>query len=215
MRVAGIEPATPTWKDGILPLNYTRLGFSLMRTRKPEIIDKVKYVKKMKKSENNYLHTTATTLPAIYLMGITARTNNAAEMDPKRAKIGSMMQRFFSEKIFNKIPNRKNPGVTFSVFTNYESDFNDDYTYFLGEEVMSLKPAEGLEQLIIPAQTYTQFTAGPGQMPQVVIDMWQKIWRMSSGILGGERAYIADFEIYDERSKNPKQAIVDIYIGVK
>ena len=24
-RVAGIEPAYPTWKDGVLPLNYTRI----------------------------------------------------------------------------------------------------------------------------------------------------------------------------------------------
>ena len=25
-RVAGIEPARPAWKAGVLPLNYTRLG---------------------------------------------------------------------------------------------------------------------------------------------------------------------------------------------
>ena len=28
-RVTGIEPASPAWKAGILPLNYTRMGASL------------------------------------------------------------------------------------------------------------------------------------------------------------------------------------------
>ena len=27
-RVMGIEPTQPAWKAGILPLNYTRIGFS-------------------------------------------------------------------------------------------------------------------------------------------------------------------------------------------
>lgn len=34
-------------------------------------------------------------------------------------------------------------------------------------------------------------------------------------MLGGARAYIADFEIYDESSSDPHSAIVDIYIGIK
>ncbi|WP_232202676.1 hypothetical protein [Rickettsia montanensis] len=52
-------------------------------------------------------------------------------------------------------------------------------------------------------------------MPKVVIDMWQKIWHMDAAMLGGERAYIADFEIYDARSSDPHNAIVDIYIDIK
>ncbi len=52
-------------------------------------------------------------------------------------------------------------------------------------------------------------------MPKVVIDMWQKIWNMNTAMLEGERAYIADFEIYDERSSDLNNAIVDIYIGIK
>lgn len=39
---------------------------------------------------------------------------------------------------------------------------------------------------------------------------------MDAAMLGGERAYIADFEIYDERSSDPPHnAIFDIYIGIK
>jgi nucleotidyltransferase substrate binding protein (TIGR01987 family) len=45
--------------------------------------------------------------------------------------------------------------------------------------------------------------------------MWQNIWKMNTADLGGKRAYIADFEVYDERSQNPEQAVLDIYIGIK
>ncbi|BBJ31369.1 hypothetical protein RAS_04780 [Rickettsia asiatica] len=52
-------------------------------------------------------------------------------------------------------------------------------------------------------------------MPKVVMDIWQKIWKMDAAMLEGERAYIADFEIYDERSSDLHNAVVDIYIGIK
>jgi len=45
--------------------------------------------------------------------------------------------------------------------------------------------------------------------------MWQNIWKMNVADLGGIRAYIADFEVYDERSQNPEQAVLDIYIGIQ
>lgn len=38
---------------------------------------------------------------------------------------------------------------------------------------------------------------------------------MSANDLGGERVYIADFEIYDQRAADPSNAIADIYIGIK
>ena len=34
-RVAGIEPAQPAWKAGVLPLNYTRLIFSALSVLLP------------------------------------------------------------------------------------------------------------------------------------------------------------------------------------
>ena len=52
-------------------------------------------------------------------------------------------------------------------------------------------------------------------MPAVCIDMWQNIWKMNAADLGGQRAYIADFEVYYERSQNPEQAVLDIYIGIQ
>jgi len=155
-------------------------------------------------------------LPLMNLVGITARTSNIDEMNPTMAKIGPTMQRFFMEGVQDKIFNRKNPGRTFAVYTNYESDEKGAYTYFLGEEVTSFKEVrEEFEMLTIPMQTYSKWTSNPGKMPEVVINMWQNIWKMDSSALGGKRAYLADFEIYDERSQDPNDSVLDIYVGIK
>ncbi len=160
--------------------------------------------------------TTIEQLPAIKLVGIAVRTSNIEEMNPDTAKIGAAMQQFFMEGMQTKISRRKNPGKAFAVYTNYESDEHGEYDYFLGEEVDDFADVpHRFEILTIPAQTYVKFTSNPGRMPDVVIDMWQNIWKMNNSELGGQRAYIADFEVYDERSKDPSNAVLDIYIGIK
>jgi predicted transcriptional regulator YdeE len=155
-------------------------------------------------------------LHEIKLVGITVRTANNREMDSSTAKIGATMGKFFMEGIQNKIPNRKNPGKVFAVYTNYESDEHGEYDYFMGEEVDNFEDLpEGFEALIIPSQDYVKFTSNPGQMPGVIINMWQNIWKMGPSELGGARTYIADFQIHDERSHDPNNAIIDVYIGIK
>ena len=156
------------------------------------------------------------TLPAIKLVGITARANNANEGNPDTAKIPPTLQKYFQNQVPQKITHQKKPGVTYCVFTNYESDATGDYTYFVGEEVTTFEDSsEGLETLTIPEQTYAKFTTNQGPMPQVCIEAWQEIWKMGPAELGGERSYISDFEIYDERTIDPSNTVFDIYIGLR
>lgn len=153
--------------------------------------------------------------PALKLLGLSAKTSNQKEMDPKTAVIGKTFERFFSEKIGENLPSCCSDSL-FAVYTEYESDFNGSYTYFLGVEVSDFDSVpKMLSTLLIPAQTYTQFTTEPGAFPNVVIKAWENIWKMDKASLGGERAYLADLEIYDARSHNPQQAIIDILIGLK
>ncbi len=152
-------------------------------------------------------------LSQIKLVGISVRTNNAKEQDPATAQIGITAQRYFQEAMSSKISHRKNPGVTWAVYTDYESDFNGDYTYFIGEEVSSKDEIAGLESLMIPPQTYTKFTTESDVMPHVCITAWQKIWQMKD--LESQRNYVADFEIYDERARDPQNTVLDIYIGIQ
>lgn len=155
--------------------------------------------------------------PEIKLIGIKGvRTSNAKEFNPETNTIGAIMNRYFGEAIFNTIPNRIAPMTTYAVYTDYESDYNGEYTYFLGEAVESFDNVpEGLDTLVIPAQTYAVFTTQQGPLPYVVIDEWQKIWNMTAADFGDERAYIADFELYDHRSADYQNAVADIYIGIK
>lgn len=152
----------------------------------------------------------------IKLVGLTARTNNKNEMNPQTSKIGELAGRFWSHHMADQIFNRKNPGVTLSVYTEYDSNEQGDYTYFIGEEVNVFKDISAdFQKLTIPAAKYKKFTIPPGKMPEVVINAWQQIWKMSANDFGGERAYVADFEVYDERASDAANASLDIYIGIK
>ncbi|MDF3047018.1 MAG: putative transcription activator [Candidatus Midichloriaceae bacterium] len=159
---------------------------------------------------------TFTELPEIKLVGITCRTSNASEMNPLTAKIGQMIQKYQDEGIASKIPNLKNPVATYCVYTEYENDFNGEYTYFIGAEVSSFDEVPSdLCKLTIKNQRYAKFTNGPAPMPGVCIDMWQSIWAMNSEELGGKRKYSADFEVYDERAYDLNNATLDIYIALE
>lgn len=160
---------------------------------------------------------TVSALEEIKLVGIKTRTNNKQIFEQNTAtnKIAETVAKYFHNGLAEKIQHRKNPGTTFCVYAEYESDVNGDYTYFIGEEVTSFDDLPpGFEKLIIPAQAYAKFTNQAGPMPDVCIDMWKKIWNMNDAELGGKRAYIADFEIYDARSADHNDAVLDIYIGV-
>lgn len=150
------------------------------------------------------------------IVGIKVRTNNQLEVNSLEGQIFPLVKQYFHQNVAASILNRTHPETTFCVYIDYESDHKGDYTYFIGEEVDSFKDVpDGLETLIIPAQTYTKFTNGPGSMPDVVRKPWQQIWQMTTEELGGTRSYIADFEVYDERSRDHQNIVLDIYLGIQ
>lgn len=157
-------------------------------------------------------------LPEIKLVGITTRTNNTYifEADPTTNPIAATVQKYFHGGLNQSIPHRKNPGTTYCAYTDYESDHNGNYTYFIGEEVTSFDNLpDGFSKLTIPAQNYAKFTNGPAPMPAVCVEAWQKIWQMPQEDLGGRRGYSTDFELYDERATDHSNVVLDIFIGLK
>lgn len=156
-------------------------------------------------------------LPTLNLVGLTIRTNNKDEMNPDSAKIGKLAGSYWQTQIANQIQHRTHPGITYAVYTEYESNEHGDYTYFIGEAVDSLagQDLSQFKTITIPESKYQKFTTESGQIPEVIISAWQKIWAMHTDDLGGKRKYIADFEIYDQRAATPNQAVIDIYIGIE
>jgi len=154
-------------------------------------------------------------LGQMLLIGIQVRTNNRQEQQWDQGRIFPCVQKYFHQQLAAHIPNRKNPGTTICAYTDYESDYNGDYIYFIGEEVsdFDILP-EGFFSLVVPKQSYSKFTTNPGAMPDVLANAWQKIWQMTDENLGGRRRYHTDFEVYDQRAANHSNLVLDIYIGL-
>lgn len=153
---------------------------------------------------------------AILLVGLKARTTNAAELKGGAdAKIGPTVGRFMSDQWPQNIQDQVESGVMYSVYTEFESDENGPYTYFIGVAVSSFEHVpEGLSTLEIPAQRYCKWAVGPGPTPEACVEAWQAIWQMNEEDFGGKRRYLADFERYDQRAANPNDACFDIYLGL-
>ena len=152
--------------------------------------------------------------PGFYVVGITARTNNAQEMSGN-GKIGDVWQTFLQPSLVAKIPNKI--GVDpIAVYTDYETDHTGHYTYLLGLPVISTEslPAS-LTCKHIPPGRYAIFSSARGPVKQVVPELWQRIWSMSPDELGGERAFRTDYEIYDQRAADPENAQIDVYVGLR
>lgn len=149
------------------------------------------------------------------LVGLVVHTSYQQELTHQTSNIAVLVERYQQEGIPGMIPHRKNPGVTISAYTEYETDYRGNYVFFIGEEVSAFDSLpHGLSPLIIPEGIYTKFTTHPGAIPGIIIDAWQKIWQMSDAELGGKRHYHTDFQVCDERAKDEAHAIMDIYVGI-
>lgn len=147
-------------------------------------------------------------IEGFYLTGITVRTNNSSGAAAK--DIPALWQRFFAEQISDKIPHKISEAL-YCVYTDYESDYTGDYTTLLGCRVSSLAEIpEDMQGLKIATGNYTYFEAKGKMEEGFVFQKWTEIWQADL-----ERSYTADFEVYDQRSQDPENAFVPIYIALK
>jgi predicted transcriptional regulator YdeE len=153
-------------------------------------------------------------VPAFEVIGISCRTDNAREAAGEGC-IGKQWGRLFGEGVLGRIPNRTDQNIV-AVYAEYASDKDGEYTHVVGARVGTdaVAPA-GMVKVTVPAGTYAVFTSERGPVEQVVPETWMRIWEVPKPEPGGDRAFRADFEVYDERAADPKNAVVDIYIGVR
>lgn len=148
------------------------------------------------------------------VVGITARTSNAKEMSGEGI-IGKFWARLFQENLLAQIPDKADQNIV-AVYTDYASDHNGEYTYLLGARVKNAgKLPEGMVAKTIPAGSYAVFTSDKGAAYEVVPRAWQKINSLPKSRPGGDRVYRADYEIYDQRARDPQNSVVDVYVGVR
>lgn len=149
------------------------------------------------------------------IIGISARTTNAQEA-AGNGVIPKQWDKFYKETILDKIPNKADSAI-YVVYTDYTSDRNGEYGYIIGAKVRdaSAVPA-GMVSKTVSSGKYAVITSERGSIPKVIVEAWQQIWGLEDqGQLGGKRAYKTDFEVYDQRARDPKDSQIDIYVGVK
>ncbi|WP_186644100.1 GyrI-like domain-containing protein [Fluviispira vulneris] len=148
-----------------------------------------------------------------FLVGIETRTQNSLEIKGE-GKIPSLWNEFLNTfKLDRKISND-----IYAVYSNYESDENGQYDYFIGYEIAdpdkylnddryAVKQIEvGKYSVISPIHKLSE---------NVAYNTWQKIWQMNAKQLGGERLFHTDFEVYTNEKKNGQHSLVNIYLSLK
>jgi predicted transcriptional regulator YdeE len=141
-----------------------------------------------------------------HILGIALKTSN--EKGRAEREIPAHWNRFFTERIADKIPNKLNNTI-FSLYTDYEGDFTKPYSCLIGYEVPELKNIPpGLTGRIIPEAEYALFLAS-GTFPTSVITTWQKIWTSPL-----KRAYTVDFEVYPPDFSTQINPKIKIYISL-
>lgn len=138
------------------------------------------------------------------ISGFSIRTTNANEMSPDTAKIGTLHQYFD----INTTVDYELGARLYGVYFDYESDASGEFSVLSGADKVD-SSTETLEQVILAAGEYMIFEA-KGEMPQVVIETWMKVWDyFSDENSPHQRAYTTDFEFYKSQDE------VEVYISIK
>lgn len=146
-------------------------------------------------------------LKSVHVIGIAVRTSNLQGKADK--DIPALWQTFLETSVADKLLNRVG-NETYCVYTEYESDHNAPYTVLIGCPVSNLDTVpEGMKGIVIREGDYEKFVAKGNIMQGAIWQEWQNIWQSNI-----ERTYHTDYEVYDERSENPQDAEVDIFVGV-
>lgn len=144
-------------------------------------------------------------LIGLALKNKTTNTNGQSAID-----CGNLWQQFEQGNYAARI-SAKLSEVVYAVYYNYEGDYRQPFSYFIGCQVNAgTTVPEDMSALEVPGGKYQKFIA-KGKMPDCIADAWKNIWA-SADI---NRAYNFDFEVYDERSRDWNNATVAIYLSVK
>ena len=142
------------------------------------------------------------------IAGLMIRTTN--ENQQALNDITQLWQDFMGKDIPGSISNKADENF-YCVYTDYEGDHTQPYSVLLGCKIEdATKVPEGLTARSFSGGKYEKFTSERGKLMEgIVAETWFKIWESDL-----DRTYSADFEVFDERARNPEDAQVDIFIGV-
>lgn len=138
------------------------------------------------------------------LAGFTKRIRNSEALQNQSDTIEALHYAFI-----DKVEVDYSQGARlYGVYHHYQNGQQGDYSIFVGTDTEHIEESKPLTKMTIPGGKYLVFS-GRGEMPHVVMEVWQNIWRyFDQADCKFERAFDVDFEYY--RSKNT----VVVYISV-
>ncbi|MGA4995782.1 GyrI-like domain-containing protein [Nonomuraea bangladeshensis] len=140
------------------------------------------------------------------VVGWVVRTSNADEMDPARARLPALWQRAGAPGVFAHVPGRIDENL-YAVLTDYESDHNGAYTQIVGVGVRTApRLPEGMVAVRVPARQALLVEAR-GQLPQALVEAWQRVWKHTESGGVPPRAFTTDVEVHHPDG-------VDLYLAI-
>ena len=144
-----------------------------------------------------------TRVKKLMIAGISTVTNNEFEMSEENGKIAQLWEDYFANDVYKKTFDKANSDFMYGVYSDYESDVTGNYKITVGVEVTKAKNA-----IVIEDKKYLVFTK-QGELPMVVVELWEEIWDYFEKNSEYERAFEIDFEKY------AKEDEIEIFVSIK
>ncbi|MDX9961522.1 MAG: GyrI-like domain-containing protein [Aliarcobacter sp.] len=144
-----------------------------------------------------------TRIKKLMIAGISEVTNNETEMSEESGKIAALWENYFEKDIYKKTFDKSNSDFMYGVYSDYGSDASGNYKVTVGVEVTKAKNA-----IVIEDKKYLVFTK-KGELPMVVVELWEEIWEHFKKNSEYERAFEIDFEKY------AKEDEIEIFVSIK
>ena len=144
-----------------------------------------------------------TRIKKLMISGISAVTNNELEMSEENGKIAQLWEDYFANDVYKKTFDKANSDFMYGFYSDYESDVTGNYKITVGVEVTKAKNA-----IVIEYKKYLVFTK-KGELPMVVVELWEEIWDYFEKNSDYERSFEVDFEKY------AKEDEIEIYVSIK
>ncbi|MHA1989681.1 MAG: GyrI-like domain-containing protein [Candidatus Hodarchaeales archaeon] len=134
----------------------------------------------------------------------TTNENNLASKD-----IRTLWEKFYKENKTEKISYKKSDELI-ALYTEYEKDHTEPYTYYLGHRVKKtgLK-SKDLYFIVVPKGRYAVIDVFE-PFPDSIFNAWREIWDSDL-----KRAYTVDFEVYGKDYFREKEKKMKIYLSLK
>ena len=144
-----------------------------------------------------------TRIKKLMIAGLSTVTNNEIEMSEENGKIAGLWEEYFSKDVYKKTFDKANSDFMYGVYSDYESDASGNYKVTVGVEVTKPKNA-----IVIEDKKYLVFTK-QGELPMVVVELWEEIWDYFEKNSEYERSFEIDFEKYTKEDE------IEIYVSIK